>query len=70
MDDARIYEAIDRLVTDPLRPRAVVMVSSYLPELLGTCDYIAVMKRNGLGQAHPLSETSAEALMAEATGNS
>lgn len=67
---ARIYEAIDRLVTDPLRPRAVVMVSSYLPELLGTCDRIAVMKRNGLGQAHPLSETSAEALMAEATGNS
>ena len=67
---ARIYEAIDRLVTDPVRPRAVVMVSSYLPELLGTCDRIAVMKRNGLGQAHTLSETSAEALMAEATGNS
>lgn len=64
---ARIYEAVDRLVTDPDRPRAVVMVSSYLPELLGTCDRIAVMGRRGLGPAHPVAETSPEALMAEAT---
>lgn len=64
---ARIYEAIDRLVTDPVRPRAVVMVSSYLPELLGTCDRIAVMGRNGLGTPRPVDTTSAEALMAEAT---
>jgi ribose transport system ATP-binding protein len=64
---ARIYEAIDRLVTDPVRPRAVVMVSSYLPELLGTCDRIAVMGRGGLGAPHPVPGTSAERLMAEAT---
>ena len=64
---ARIYEAIDRLVTDHARPRAVVMVSSYLPELLGTCDRIAVMGRGGLGTPHPVATTSAEALMAEAT---
>ncbi len=64
---ARIYEAIDRLVTDPVRPRAVVMVSSYLPELLGTCDRIAVMGRSGLGIPRPVDTTSAEALMAEAT---
>jgi len=64
---ARIYEAIDRLVTDPQRPRAVVMVSSYLPELLGTCDRIAVMGRGGLGTPHPAATVTAEALMAEAT---
>lgn len=64
---ARIYQAIDRLVTDPVRPRAVVMVSSYLPELLGTCDRIAVMGRNGLGEPHSVAGTSAERLMAEAT---
>jgi ribose transport system ATP-binding protein len=67
---ARIYGAIDQLVTDPARPRAVVMVSSYLPELLGTCDRIAVMGRRGLGPARPVGETNAETLMAEATAHS
>ena len=64
---ARIYQAIDRLATHPTRPRAIVMVSSYLPELLGTCDRIAVMGRNGLGPARPVAEVSADRLMAEAT---
>jgi ribose transport system ATP-binding protein len=64
---ARIYQAIDQLVTNPDRPRGVVMVSSYLPELLGTCDRIAVMGRRGLGPARPVAETTPEALMAEAT---
>ena len=32
-------------------PRAVLMVSSYLPELLGLCDRIAVMCRGRLGPA-------------------
>jgi ribose transport system ATP-binding protein len=64
---ARIYQAIDRLVTDPARPRAVVMVSSYLPELLGTCDRIAVMGRGGLGPARAVADVTPERLMAEAT---
>lgn len=64
---ARIYQAIDRLATHPTRPRAIVMVSSYLPELLGTCDRIAVMGRNGLGPARPVAELTADRLMAEAT---
>lgn len=67
---ASLYQAIDRLVADPARPRAVVMVSSHLPELLGTCDRIAVMGRRGLGPARPVAETTAEALMAEATAHS
>lgn len=64
---ARIYQAIDRLATHPTRPCAIVMVSSYLPELLGTCDRIAVMGRQGLGPARPVAELTADGLMAEAT---
>ena len=34
-------------------PKAVLLVSSYLPELLGLCDRIAVMRRGQLGEAAP-----------------
>src|SRR5438067_2886532 len=51
---AQIYRLIDELATGVAAegsgvttggrpPRAVLIVSSYLPELLGTCDRIAVM---------------------------
>lgn len=43
---AEIYALMDRLVQSG---RAVVMVSGYLPELLGVCDRIAVMHRGELG---------------------
>jgi len=43
---------------------------SHLPELLGTCDRIAVMGRRGLGPARPVAETTPETLMAEATAHS
>ncbi len=50
---AEIYRLIDELAHgDPKRgrpPRAILMVSSYLPELLGVCDRIAVMCRGRLG---------------------
>jgi ribose transport system ATP-binding protein len=46
----------------------VLVVSSYLPELLGVCDRIAVMSRGVLGAARPASEWDEHALMAEATG--
>jgi ABC-type sugar transport system ATPase subunit len=49
-------------------PKAVLVVSSYLPELLGICDRIAVMCRSRLGPAHPVSEVDEHALMLEATG--
>jgi ribose transport system ATP-binding protein len=55
---AQIYRLIDALVADrhiqgkpgrPGRPaKAVLMVSSYLPELLGLCDRIAIMRRGRL----------------------
>jgi ribose transport system ATP-binding protein len=50
----QIYRLIDALVSESSpRPRAILMVSSYLPELLGLCDRIAVMRRTGLGVPVP-----------------
>ncbi len=42
------------------------MVSSYLPELLGVCDRIAVMCRGRLGPARPASEWTEASLVHEA----
>jgi len=44
------------------------MVSSYLPELLGICDRIAVMSRGTLLPPRPVSELTEEAIMLQATG--
>ena len=47
--------------------RAILMVSSYLPELLGVCDRIAVMHRGVLGPARPVAEWTEPELLDEAT---
>lgn len=47
--------------------KVVVIVSSYLPELLGVCDTIAVMHRGVLGPKKPLSEWNEFSIMNEAT---
>ncbi|MBK7257205.1 MAG: sugar ABC transporter ATP-binding protein [Ignavibacteriae bacterium] len=69
---SQIYELIDRLAAgDPehdIRPRAILLVSSYLPELLGVCDRIAVMHRGTLGPARPAHEWTEHALLLAATG--
>jgi ribose transport system ATP-binding protein len=69
---AQIYELIDALACgDPSTgraPRAVLLVSSYLPELLGVCDRIAVMRRGRLGIARPAEDTDERRIMMEATG--
>jgi ribose transport system ATP-binding protein len=44
------------------------MVSSYLPELLGVCDRIAVMVRGRLSGVRPVSELDENRLMLAATG--
>ncbi|MEI9938206.1 MAG: sugar ABC transporter ATP-binding protein [Pseudomonadota bacterium] len=62
---ADLYRIIDELAA---RGNAVLMVSSYLPELLGVCDRIAVMVRGKLGAARPASELSEHDLLLEATG--
>jgi ribose transport system ATP-binding protein len=69
---AQIYRLVDQLATgDPAAgrpPRAVLMVSSYLPELLGICDRIAVMCRGRLGAARPVEEIDEHRIMLAATG--
>ena len=69
---AKIYKMIDSLTSstqDPSKPaKAILMTSSYLPELLGVCDRIAVMYRGRLGPARPVNELTEEMLMREATG--
>jgi ribose transport system ATP-binding protein len=62
---ADLYRIIDELAA---RGNAVLMVSSYLPELLGVCDRIAVMVRGRLGPARPADECSEHELLLEATG--
>jgi ribose transport system ATP-binding protein len=66
---AQIYRLIDALVSDApgRKPRAVLMVSSYLPELLGLCDRIAVMQRGRLGDAVAAGSLSEHELMLAAT---
>lgn len=69
---AHIYRLIDELaVGDPAagRPaRAMLIISSYLPELLGVCDRIAVMSRGVLSEARPVEQWDEHQLMLVATG--
>jgi ribose transport system ATP-binding protein len=48
--------------------KAILFVSSYLPELLGVCDRLAVMSRGRLGPARPVAEWTEDAVLAEAIG--
>lgn len=59
-----IYRLLGRLAAEG---RALLMVSSYLPELLGVCDRIAVMHRGVLGAARPTADWTEHALLEEAT---
>ena len=61
---AEIYRLIDELAC---AGKAVLMVSSYLPELLGVCDRIAVMSKGRLHPARPVSEIDEHSIMLEAT---
>ncbi len=47
--------------------KAVLIISSYLPELIGVCDTIAVMHRGVLGPKRPVSEWDEYSIMNEAT---
>lgn len=48
--------------------KGILFVSSYLPELLGVSDRIAVMSRGRLSEARPTAEWSEKSIMAFATG--
>jgi len=62
---ARIYSLIDELA---IRGRAILLVSSHLPELLGVCDRVAVMCRGRLGPARPVAEINEHSVFQEAIG--
>jgi ribose transport system ATP-binding protein len=69
---ALVYKLINALATgsqtEGREPKAILMVSSYLPELMGVCDRVAVMCRGKLGPTHRIDEVNEHELMLEATG--
>jgi len=62
-----IYRLIGRLAE---QGKGIVFVSSYLPELLGVCDTLAVMRRGRLSAVRPVSQWTEHEIMREATGGS
>jgi ribose transport system ATP-binding protein len=72
-DVGRPFQGRQNVQTDVGRPfqgrqKAVLLVSSYFPELLGVCDRIAVMSRGRLGPARPVEEWTEHSLLMEASG--
>ncbi|GIW77384.1 MAG: hypothetical protein KatS3mg104_2447 [Phycisphaerae bacterium] len=62
---AMIYDLINELA---VKGAAVLMVSSYIPELLGVCDRIAVMNRGILGPVRDVKDWNEHSLLAQAIG--
>ena len=62
---AQIYQLIDELAA---RGKAVLMISSYIPELLGVCDRIAVMSRGRMSETRDREQWDERQLMAAAIG--
>ena len=69
---AQIYQLIDDLALgNPEQgrpPKAILMISSYLPELLGICDRIAVMCKGNLSKARETAKWDEHHLMLSAIG--
>lgn len=64
---AQIYQLIGDLAA---AGKTVIVVSSYLPELLGLCDTVGVMCRGELAAIRPCAEWSEAEIMRVATGSS
>jgi ribose transport system ATP-binding protein len=62
---ATIYQVIDELA---MKGKAILIVSSYLPELMGICDRIAVMCKGRLLPARRVEQLDEHQLMLQATG--
>jgi ribose transport system ATP-binding protein len=60
-----IYRLMGELAA---RGKTILMVSSYLPELLGVCDRIAVMRRGVVVEVRPADQWTEHALLQAATG--
>ena len=63
---ADVYEIIARRAEAGC---AVLVVSSYLPELFGLCDRLAVMHRGQLGTARPIAEWTPAGVLSAAIGD-
>jgi ribose transport system ATP-binding protein len=63
---AQVYDTVARAAADG---NAVLLVSSYLPELFGMCDRLAVMSRGRLSAARPIAEWTPESVLTAALGN-
>ena len=61
----QVYETIARCAA---ANKAVLMISSYLPELFGMCDALAVMSRGRLSAVRPTEEWTPESVMQAAIG--
>ena len=62
---AQVYETIAECAA---QNKAVLMVSSYLPELFGMCDRLAVMSRGYLSDARPVADWTPESVLQAAIG--
>lgn len=63
---AQVYETIAACAA---QNKAVLMVSSYLPELFGMCDRLAVMSRGRLSDVKPIDQWTPESVLAAAVGS-
>jgi ribose transport system ATP-binding protein len=62
---AQVYETIAACAANN---KAVLMVSSYLPELFGMCDRLAVMSRGRLSEVKPIDQWTPESVLQAAIG--
>ena len=62
---AQVYKLMGNLAA---QGKAIIFVSSYLPELLGVCDTIGVMCRGVLSAIRPVSEWTEHSIIAAAIG--
>ena len=62
---AQVYETIAACAA---QNKAVLMVSSYLPELFGMCDRLGVMSRGRLSEIRPIDQWTPESVLQTAIG--
>jgi ribose transport system ATP-binding protein len=62
----QLYEVVAQCAREG---KAVLMVSSYLPELFGLCDRLAVMRRGRLSPVLPVAAWTPEQVLAAAIGD-
>ena len=63
---AQVYETIAACAA---QNKAVLMVSSYLPELFGMCDRLGVMSRGRLSEVRPIDQWTPESVLQAAIGS-